>query len=97
MAACITEPAAGGYARQFLAASDWGAPATSGNGRRTASVQETFPTATGAWGNVNGFFVTTASTGNETLIMQANFDDNEAVNVQINDVVKVTPRLAMDG
>ena len=66
MAASIVEVTGSAYVRVSLAASDWGAPATSGNGRKSTHSQKTFPTATGNWtGPINGYFVTTASTGND--------------------------------
>lgn len=91
MAACIVEPAGGSYARQVIASSAWGAPATSGLGRKSAGPQITFPTATGNWGVVNGFFLTASAAGNTVLIYQANFDDLTGVTINTNDIIKVTP------
>src|SRR5262245_37558557 len=54
-----TEVSGGSYARQAVASNSWGAQAA-GNGstgRKTTAGQLTFPTATAAWGTINGFFL----------------------------------------
>ena len=87
-----TEPSGNAYARQSLAAATWGAIAAGTGGRKTTYSQVTFPTATGSWGTINGFFVNNASaTGAQTVFFAANFDDTTAVAIQTNDVIKVTP------
>lgn len=96
LSACIAEPSGGSYGRQVVAASNWGAPSTSGNGRKVTNAQITFPTATAPWGTVNGFFLASASTAG-LCIYQANFDDNTGNNIQTNDVQKVTPSMQFDG
>lgn len=90
-----TEPAGGAYARQSIANTAWGAiaeSATAGVGRRTTAAQVTFPTATAAWGTVNGFWLANilSATG-DAAIFAANFDDATAISPQVGDVVKVTP------
>lgn len=96
MAACIVEPAGGSYARMVVAASLWGTPSTSGNGRKVTNSQITFPTATAGWGTVNGFFMATASTAGD-VIYQANFDDTTGNAIGTGDSQKVTPSMQMDG
>ena len=91
MSACITEPTTGSYARLVIASSAWGAPATSGLGRKTTGPQVTFATATSNWGTINGFFLTASATGNTVLIYQANFDDLTGVVINTNDIIKGTP------
>ena len=92
-----TEPSGGAYARQAIAAASWGANADGGGGasepgRKTTAGQVTFPTATAAWGTVNGFFLADSSTSAAgALYFAANFDDTTAITVNTNDIVKVTP------
>src|SRR5882757_5029254 len=59
-----TEPSAGAYATQSIAAASWGANAdyNTNQGRQTTAAQVTFPTATATWGTVNGFHLTTGTT-----------------------------------
>jgi len=96
LSACIVEPAGGAYTRMPVAASGWGAPSTSGNGRKVTNAQITFPTATAPWGTVNGFFLGSASVAG-VCVYQANFDDNTGNNVGVNDQQKVTPSMQFDG
>lgn len=50
--------------------------------------------ATGA--TINGFFITTTGApGAANLIAQANFDDVTAVVLATNDIIKVTPSVAL--
>ena len=94
----ITEPTAGvsAYDRQRLSASNWGAPSTSGAGRKVSHSQVTFPTAGGAWGTINGFFVATACSSG-SMLYQSNFDDQTPITVNNGDVVKVTPAMTLSG
>lgn len=92
-----TEPSGGAYARQAIGSASWGANATGGGGgnepgRKTTASQVTFPTATAAWGTINGFFLgdtSTASSG--ALWFACNFDDTTAVTINTNDIIKITP------
>ena len=91
-----TEPGSGAYARQSIAAASWGAiaDAAANAGRMTTAAQVTFPTATGSWGTVNGFWLANQlSATADTAIFAANFDDTTAVAIQTNDVIKVTPTI----
>jgi hypothetical protein len=95
--AAVTEPGSGAYARVAVANTDWGAIATSGSGRRTTSAQKSFPTSSGSWGNVNGFFLATASSAGVAIFF-ANFDDVTAINVNAAGfTVQVTPYYHIDG
>lgn len=87
-----TEPAGGAYARQAIANTAWGAIAAGTGGRKTTATQVTFPTATAAWGTVNGFWLANilSATGDKA-IFAANFDDTTAVSPQVGDVLKITP------
>lgn len=89
-----TEPSGGSYARQSIAAASWGAIAAGTGGRKTTAGQVTFPTATAGWGTVNGFWIANqlSATG-DTSIFAANFDDNTAVTINTNDIIKVTPTI----
>lgn len=86
-----TEPTLGGLnVRQTISSSSWGAAAAATGGRKMTAGQVTYNTATGAVGTINGFtLLNAASTG--SLYFAANFDDTTAVNIQSNDVIKVTP------
>lgn len=89
-----TEPSGNAYARQSIAAASWGAIAAGTGGRKTAAAQVTFPTATGSWGTINGFWLANQlSATADTALFAANFDDTTAVAIQTNDVIKVTPTI----
>ena len=88
-----TEPDFGAYARQSVAAADWGAIAAGTGGRKTTAAQKTFPTATSnASATVKGFWLANqlSATGDKA-IFAANFDDTTAVQINTNDIIKVTP------
>ena len=96
----ITEvPNAAAYARVAVANTDWGAPSTSGSGRRTTSAQKSFAESTGSWGTVNGFFLATIATfGLGVAVFYANFDDTTAVNVNSSGfTLRITPYFQADG
>jgi len=87
-----TEPGAGGYARQSVAAATWGSATAGSGGRYMTATQITFPTATASWGTINGFFLANTSTAAAgSLYGAANFDDTTAVTVNSSDIIKVTP------
>lgn len=87
-----TEPSGNAYARQSIANTAWGAIAAGTGGRKTTATQVTFPTATGAWGTVNGFWLANQlSATSDKAIFAANFDDATAIVPQTGDVVRVTP------
>lgn len=87
-----TEPSGGSYARQTIVAASWGAIAAGTGGRKTTASQITFPTATAAWGTVNGFWLANQlSASGDAALFAANFDDTTAVTINTNDVIKVTP------
>lgn len=95
-----TEAAGTNYARQAVAAADWGAPGTNGSGRKITASQYTFPTVgAGGWGTVNGFFIATkvSTQAGDVIIYFANFDDTTAVTLNNGDVIKVTPSMQYDG
>jgi hypothetical protein len=82
----------GAFARQTVAAADWGAVAAGAGGRKVTAAQKTFPTATSnATATVKGFTLLTAVSGAATVYFAANFDDLTAIQVNTNDIVKVTP------
>ena len=89
----------GGYIRQTISSSSWGSVAAATGGRKMTAGQVTFATATAHWANgsldtVNGFTVAnSASTAAGSLYFAANFDDTTGVNIQSNDVIKVTPTI----
>jgi len=87
-----TEPAGGAYARQTISSASWGAQAAATAGRKTTAGQVTFPTATAAWNTINGFWIANSITTG-SVYFAANFDDVTAVNIQSNDVIKVTPTI----
>ena len=92
----ITETTYTSYARQSLAAATWGALAErpTNVGRQTTYPQVTFPTVGASGATINGFHIT--NNGNTVLFPgQANFDDVTAVPLLTNDVIKVTPTIAL--
>lgn len=90
-----TEAAGAAYARQPIAAADWGAPVTTSTGRKITAAQVAFPVAgSGGWGLVNGFFL---ATGDDTLIYFANFDDETAVRINAGDRIYITPSMTLLG
>lgn len=91
-----TEPSGNNYSRQTIAAGSWGALAdySTNQGRQTTASQVTFPTASGSWGTVNGFFLCNATSGAATVYFAANFDDNTAVAIGASDIIRVTPTVA---
>lgn len=94
----ITEAAFTNYARQALATATWGALAErpTNLGRQTTYPQVTFPTVGATGATINGFFIADiAGTSGDKCIGQANFDDGESVDLNENDVIKVTPTLAL--
>lgn len=92
--ATITEPTGGGYARVEITSGEWSGPTNigaDGAGRRyTASGQQFSASGSDYSANVNGFFIASASTGG-SLIFMANFDDEQAVDVNDGDTLTVTP------
>lgn len=92
----VTETTYTNYARQSLAAATWGALAErpTNLGRQTTYPQVTFPTVGATGATINGFHIT--NNGNTVLFPgQANFDDVTAVVLATNDVIKVTPTIAL--
>lgn len=91
----ITETTYTSYARQSLATATWGALAEYQTtlGRATVYPQVTFPTVGATGATINGFFLTEGA--NTKCIAQANFDDTTAVVLATNDVIKVTPTVAL--
>lgn len=95
----ITETSYTSYARQALATATWGALAEYSTtlGRQTTYPQVTFPTVGATGATINGFTIVTtnAAPGATNLVCQANFDDVTAVVLATNDVIKVTPTIAL--
>lgn len=87
--------ATGSYARKSVANADWGAPSTSGTGRRTTSAQESFAQSTAAWDrpNVIGYaIVNNSAAGSGIGYGYSNFSDNSTVAVNASGIVlQVTP------
>lgn len=85
----------GSYARKSVANADWGAPATSGSGRRTTCAQESFAQSTAAWSNPNviGYaIVNNSAAGSGVAYGFSNFSDNSTVAVNASGIVlQVTP------
>src|SRR5687767_13413601 len=74
----------GAYARKSVANTEWGAPATSGTGRRTTANQQSFAQSSAAWSNPNviGFaIVNNSAAGSGVAYGYANFDDASTVAV----------------
>lgn len=90
----------GTYARIALATGDWGAPATSGNGRQiTIGTAKTFTGFVSA-AAANGFFIATNSApgAGDTVLAFANFNSGVARSLATtSDQLSVTPSLALDG
>lgn len=83
----ITEPSENGYERKTLARGSW-----SITDDLASFAQQTFA-ATGAWGNVYGYFIATSSDGSGKLLFVEQFT-NGPYNVQNNgDEIKVTPKV----
>lgn len=94
----ITETVYTSYARQALAAATWGAQAErpTNLGRQSTYPQVTFPTVGATGATINGFFISDIlSTTGDKCIGMANFDDVTAVVLATNDIIKVTPTLAL--
>lgn len=96
----VTElTSAGGYARTSIVNTLWGAPTTSGAGRRTtATAAVTWADSTGAYsGTVNGFFIGTAAAAGIAMFY-ANFSDTTAITVNAAGYsIRVTPFWHYDG
>lgn len=92
----VTETSYTSYARQALATATWGALAErpTNLGRQTTYPQVTFPTVGATGATINGFFIGDATPPTK-VIGQANFDDTTAVPLLTNDVIKVTPTVAL--
>lgn len=92
----ITETTYTSYARQSMAAVTWGARAEYSTtlGRQSAYPQITFPTVGATGATINGAFIGDA-TPPVKCIAQANFSDTTAVTLATNDVLKVTPTVAL--
>jgi hypothetical protein len=90
-----TEPDFGSYARQSVAAAAWGSLAAGTGGRRTTAAQVTFPTATSnASTTVKGFWLANQlSAAGDTCIFAANFDDATPVQINTNDIIRITPTM----
>lgn len=95
-----SEPtAAGGYARQTIAAASWGAIASTTSGRISTCAQISYLQATGSYSAaVNGFWLANilSNSGDKTYFA-ANFDDTTAVTINTNDQIKVTPSVIFGG
>jgi hypothetical protein len=93
-ASAITETTYTSYASQSLATATWGAQSEypTNAGRQTTYPQVTFPTVGATGATINGFYLTTGAT---VCVAQANFSDTTAVVLATNDVIKITPSLAL--
>ena len=88
-----------GYARQAIAAADWGAVGAKtvwgdATVRGMTSTQKSFPAATAAYATaINGFLIaTTLGRATGVGLLYSNFDDTTAVpSLGIGDVIRVTP------
>lgn len=90
-----TEPDFGSYSRQSLAAAAWGSVAAGTGGRKTTAAQVTFPTATSnASTTIKGFWLANQlSASGDVCVFAANFDDSTAVQINTNDIIRVTPTM----
>lgn len=94
----ITEATFTNYARQALATATWGtlAERPTNLGRQSTYPQVTFPTVGASGNTINGFFISDIlSTTGDKCVAMANFDDVTAVVLATNDIIKVTPTLAL--
>ncbi len=91
----ITETTYTNYAAQNLASATWGANAErpTNLGRQTTYSQITFPTVGASGATINGFYI--GDNAGTLCVGQANFDDGSAVALLTNDVIKVTPTIAL--
>lgn len=91
----ITETTYTSYTRQNLAEATWGAIAErpTNAGRQTTYPEVTFPTVGTTGATINGFHIT--DNGVTKVFAQANFDDQTAVVLVTNDIIKVTPTWAL--
>jgi hypothetical protein len=90
--------ASGAYLRQTISSASWGTVGTTQSGRGSAAAQVTFATATAQWGTANGFIVCSGATAQAGVVwFAANFDDTTAVQINTNDVIKVTPTWVYTG
>src|SRR4051812_39852015 len=89
------EPNFAAYARQVIIASSWTPISAGTGGRKVPAAQVTFPTATGnSTSATNGFWLANQlSATSDKTIFAANFDDDTAVTINTNDVIKVTPTI----
>lgn len=83
------------YATQSLATATWGALAErpTNLGRQTTYPQVTFPTCGATGDTINGLYIMNAAA--TKCVGQANFDDGLAVVLALNDIIKVTPTIAL--
>lgn len=85
--AALTEPSGNNYSRQTLARGSWTV-----TDDLASFAQQTFA-ATGAWGNVYGYFIATSSDGSGKLLFVEQFT-NGPYNIQNNgDEIRVTPNV----
>jgi hypothetical protein len=93
----VTEPNFGSYARQPITGSTgWGSAAAGTGGRKTVASQVEFPAATtpNSSATTKGFWLGTAGSGTAGAVyFLANFDDTTAVQINIGDIIKVTPTI----
>ncbi len=94
--------ASGTYARQAIAAdaTDWGAPATNGDGRRIAAAAAELFTGFVGDDPANGFFLATsgASGSGDVILCFSNFDSQVARTLATTgDELEVTPRAQLNG
>ena len=83
----LTEPVGAGYDAQTIAAADWSVVAD-----LATAAEKTFA-ATGAWGNVYGYYIATTSDDTGKLLFVEQFS-NGPYNIQNNgDEIKVTAKV----
>jgi len=83
----LTEPSGNGYARVELLQENWTVADD------LASYPQVTFTATGAWGNVYGYFIATSQDNSGLLLAVEHFSDGP-YNIQNNgDQIKVTPKV----
>lgn len=86
----LTEPSGSGYARITLTRGSWTVTSSA-----ATYAQQTFTASGGAWGNVYGYFINTASSGTGGKLMAVEQFSNGPFNIGDGDSVKVTPSITV--
>lgn len=91
--ATITEPTGTGYARIVLTDASWAAVAGI-----ASYAEQTFTGGAGGWtGNIQGYFISSVSSGGTKRLLVIEVDGNGPYVVAENDTYKITPNIAYTG